>query len=102
MPPSRAKANVNRETEASRAKQEAMAMMMIADSIADAPTFDPVACRKISMMGKSVGVLSASLIFPIAKRSASRIPNARDPLMIIVRKTTLGMVVAASFTSSDL
>jgi hypothetical protein len=37
MPPSRAKANVNRETEVSSAKLEAKAMMIIVDSIADAP-----------------------------------------------------------------
>lgn len=56
IPPSRAKANVNRDTEVSKAKQDAKAIVIMLHSIAVAPAFDPEACRKISMIGKSVFV----------------------------------------------
>ncbi len=102
MPPSRAKANVNRDTEVSNAKLDAKAMMMIVDSIAEAPALEPVASLKISIMGKPVGVLRTFSTFPMEKRSASSMANARTPLIMIVRKMTFGIVVAESFTSSDL
>lgn len=102
MPPSRAKANVNRETEVSSARLEAMAMMIIADSIADAPALEFVACLEIAMIGKPVFVLRAPSIFPIEKSSASNIPKAIKPLMTIERNITRGIVTAESLTSSDL
>jgi hypothetical protein len=102
MPPSRAKANVNRETEVSSAKLEAKAMTIMADSIADAPALEFVACLKMAMIGKPVFVLRASSMFPIEKSRASNIPNASKPLMTIERNITRGIVTAASLTSSDL
>ena len=98
MPPSRANAKVSLETDASRAKPDAKAIMIKPLVIAVAAAFEPVAAWKIAMMGNPVGVLSTSSIFPRQKSSAMRKPNASNPLMQIVRMMTFGMVVAESLT----
>lgn len=73
-------------------------MMIRPASMAVAAALEPVACLKMAMMGKPVGVLRTSSIFPRVKSKAIRKPKARTPLMQMVRMMTLGIVVAESLT----
>ena len=98
MPPSRAKAKVSLDTDASSAKPEAKAMIIRPLVMAVAAAIEPVAAWKMAMMGNPVGVLRTSSMFPRQNSRAIRKPNARAPLMQIVRMMTFGMVVALSFT----
>lgn len=101
MPPSLAKANVRRDTDAKSAKPEAKAMMIRPASMAVAAALEPVAARKMAMIGKPVGVLRTSVMFPRQKRRAIRKPKARTPLMMMVRMMTLGTVDAESLTWNE-
>ena len=102
-PPSLANAQVNLETLAVFAKADIKAITRIADSIAKAALTDPpVACWKIAIKGKPVGVVRASSKFWIQKRRVRRKPKARVPLMKMVRIMILGITVADLRVSSDM
>ena len=95
-PPSRANANVNRETDASSANPETNAIRIRPTSITVPAALEPVACTKMAMIGNPVGVLSTSSILPRQKRRAMRKLKASVALMAMVSMMTFGTVVAAS------
>jgi len=75
-------------------------MTVTKDIIAVAACFEPVAVRKIWMIGKLVFVLRAALTSPIKKRRTSIKTNERLPLIKMVCTRIFGMTVAAFRTSS--
>jgi hypothetical protein len=67
-----------------------------------AATFEPVPDSNIAMKGNPVGDFIASWILPEWKRTVSRTPKARKPLMTILAVIARGTFTDAFCTSSDI
>jgi hypothetical protein len=74
--------------------------MMRDETIAFVAGYDFVALKKISIIGKPVGVFKAAATSPMLNRMAILIPKQRIPLTTILQTMVLGTTTAAFFTSS--
>lgn len=72
------------------------------EAIAVAPPLLLVACAKISMNGKPVGLASASSTLPMQKRMAISIAKPIIPLTVIDTSITRGTTVDALWISSAI